>query len=131
MERVLVCGDRNWTDEAKIRAELRAAYHLWPDMILCHGAARGADTIAGTIAESLGVPVTPFPADWKRFGRRAGPIRNRQMLREFRPTRALAFHDHIEQSKGTKDMVGAARAAGIPTFVYSHRYTSITTRETL
>ncbi len=119
-ERVLVCGDREWDDSSKIAEELRALLRR-DFVVLCHGDCRGADRIAGRIAERLGIPVTKFPAEWDKYGGRAGPIRNRQMLNEFRPTMVLAFHDNIAFSKGTKDMVTAARKAGIPTFVFAHR----------
>lgn len=47
---------------------------------LFHGAARGADQLIATAAVQLGWPVTAIAADWHRHGRRAGPIRNRQLL---------------------------------------------------
>jgi hypothetical protein len=65
------------------------------------------------VAEELGIPVLSFPADWARFGRAAGPIRNQRMLDEGKPTLVLAFHNNIVESKGTKDMVKRARKAGI------------------
>jgi len=121
LERVLICGDRHYTDGMKIAAELRALKNRSPDVVICHGAARGADSLAGEEAAKRGIPVITFPADWKRYGKRAGPIRNRQMLKEFAPTLVLAFHDNIDISKGTADMVKIARAAGIPTFVFTNR----------
>jgi hypothetical protein len=45
--------------------------------VLC-GEARGADDFGKRWAESKGIPVASFPADWGR-GRAAGPIRNQQM----------------------------------------------------
>jgi hypothetical protein len=65
---------------------------------LCHGGAKGADTIAGLIARELGKFVTEFPADWNRYGKGAGPIRNRQMLDEFRPEVVFAFVDDASVS---------------------------------
>ena len=119
--RVLFCGDRNWADAHKIANELRALRKQYSDLAICHGAARGADMLAGNLAVSMGIPVAAFPANWKRYGKRAGPIRNLQMLEEFAPTMVLAFHDNLDASRGTKHMVEIARASGIPTFVFKHR----------
>ena len=47
---------------------------------LLHGGARGADRTIGRAAFQLGWPVEVLPADWRRHGRAAGPIRNRELL---------------------------------------------------
>jgi hypothetical protein len=60
-------------------------------------------------ARILGVEVLPFPAQWKKFGRAAGPIRNRQMLVEGKPDLVIAFHDDLKNSDGSKNMLAQAR----------------------
>jgi hypothetical protein len=111
--RVLICGDRNWDKEGIVKRVLLQSGAT----VVIHGDARGADSIAGTLATSLGLKVEAFPADWQRYGRAAGPIRNQQMLDEGRPEKVIAFHPSIETSKGTADMVRRARAAGLPVTV--------------
>jgi hypothetical protein len=108
---VLVCGDRNWTN--RICIEQRLAM-LSKNSVIIHGAARGADTIAGEIAKELGLAVRAFPADWDRHGRAAGPIRNRQMLDE-KPDLVIAFHNDLHKSKGTKDTLLEANRRNICT----------------
>ena len=76
---------------------------------LIHGAARGADSLAGEWASTRAVPVKIFPADWQTHGRSAGHIRNAQMLREGKPDLVVAFPG----GRGTADMVAKANAAGI------------------
>lgn len=104
--RVLVTGDRNWKNMNIIERELRK---LPADTLIIHGAAKGADTLGKFVAERIGLKVINdgkgFPADWKRYGRGAGPIRNQQMIDEGRPDLILAFHDDIKDSKGTKNMI--------------------------
>jgi len=46
--------------------------------VVC-GCAAGADTFGAKYAYHQGIPVAKFPADWATHGKRAGPIRNRQM----------------------------------------------------
>ena len=104
--RVLVTGGRDYTD--------------WPALVrvlnglgiteLCHGAARGADKMAGSWARIAHIPVTAYPADWDGNGKAAGPIRNRLMLDDFKPDLVVAFPG----GKGTAHMVSIARKAGLP-----------------
>jgi cytidylate kinase len=84
-------------------------------ILICgaHGAAKGADTLAGEIAEEYGLKVIKFPARWDLYGRAAGPIRNTKMLREGKPKIIYAFYTDKNESKGTKDMVRQGRKAGI------------------
>lgn len=56
----------------------------------------------------MGFPVERYPADWERYGKRAGPIRNRKMLDQG-PDLVVAFGG----DKGTADCVREARRRGI------------------
>lgn len=108
--RVLCCGDRNWTSYEIIRRELEK---LDDFTVVIEGCAKGADSISGWIARQLSYKVLEFPADWKKYGRAAGPIRNKQMLDEGKPDLVLAFHTDIENSKGTKNMIEQSTKRGI------------------
>jgi len=108
--RVLCCGDRNWTSYEIIRRELEK---LDDYTTIIEGCAKGADSISGYIARQLNYPVIDFPANWKKYGRAAGPIRNKQMLDEGKPDLVLAFHTNIKNSKGTKNMINQAKKRGI------------------
>ncbi len=83
------------------------------DTVIIQGMCRGADKIARNFARLRGHVVMGYPADWDRYGRAAGPIRNKQMLDEGKPDLVIAFHNNIDQSKGTADMIEQARKAGI------------------
>lgn len=108
---ILVCGSRNWTDERAIRAELTAFRYM--DVTLVHGdCPTGADRIADKVGVEFGFDVRAYPADWKKHGKAAGPIRNSQMLKDERPHVVFAFHEHVEGS-GTEDMLKKARRAGV------------------
>ena len=124
--RLLVCGDRNWTDWAAVVAVLRKFDPK--QTLLVTGGARGADTLADAAAQALGFEArVVIAADWERFGRSAGPRRNTQMLSvilggadDHEPL-VIAFHDNIAGSKGTANMVKQARKAGVAVKVISHR----------
>ena len=112
---ILICGDRNWISYTAIQRELKR-FNPNEDTII-HGAARGADSIAGKSAIWAGFTVRAYPADWGKYGRAAGPIRNQEMLDQ-NPDLVLAFHPDIANSKGTGHMVKIARAKGTPVEVF-------------
>lgn len=111
MIKILVCGDREWKDKNSIKSVLSK----YPsDTIIIHGNCRGADKLSGIVAKEFGMNVIPFPADWKKYGKGAGHIRNQQMLDEGKPDRVIAFHSNLKESKGTLNMVTAARKVELP-----------------
>ena len=72
------------------------------------------------VAAETGIPIQVFPAEWKKYGRAAGPIRNRAMLdyaKEETPVVA-AFWDG--QSRGTGNMLKQAKAAGVECHIFSY-----------
>ena len=80
--RVLVAGggrDLFWSPQ-QIAAALLARTSGQVVHGLLHGGARGADRAIGRAARQLGWPTEVLPADWRRYGRAAGPIRNRELL---------------------------------------------------
>jgi hypothetical protein len=103
--RVIVCGSREWTDRTLIHDTL-AALTEHGRVVIVHGAARGADRIADEEARALGFDVEPHPADWRRYGKRAGSIRNALML-SLGCSRVIAFWDGY--SRGTEHMIRIAR----------------------
>lgn len=117
MKRILVCGDRNWSDGLMIRRMIFGFSAT--RILLIEGCAPGADHFAHEF-EADGVEHKHFPANWNQYGNAAGPIRNREMLKVGKPDVVLAFHDDLKHSKGTKDMVKIAKEAGVPVYVVSH-----------
>lgn len=113
--RYLICGDRNWSDYEAVWAVVES---LPDDSVVIEGAARGADSMAALAASERGLTLDIYPADWDRHGRAAGPVRNMQMLNSGKPDVVIWFHNNLAASKGTRHMVNAARAAGIPTYSY-------------
>ena len=124
--RVLVCGSREWVDPEMIKEQILP---LKPDLLI-HGGARGADTCAKVVAKELKIHQQIYLPDWHKHGLAAGPIRNQQMLDEGKPDMVLAFHDDIQNSKGTKDMVTRAAMAGLKVQLFSHLKPVATSEET-
>lgn len=111
--KVLVCGSRDWLSQGIIQERLSK---LPPNTIIIHGACRGADNIAGFVAQILGFEVRPYPAKWDLFGYGAGKARNQQMLdEEHTPEEPIDLVIAFDMGgPGTNDMRDRAVKAGIP-----------------
>lgn len=108
MFKILICGDREWDDKETMELWIRhyAQIHRG-HIIVIHGACRGADLMAEEICKEIQLPYWGYPARWDQYKRAAGPIRNREMYR-LQPDLVLAFHNDIENSKGTANMLTLA-----------------------
>lgn len=112
--RLLVCGSRDWQNKDLIKQEIQSLMQGNQIEVIIHGGCRGADLLSADVAKELSIPTEEYPADWNAHDRSAGPKRNQQMLDEGKPNFVLAFHDNIDQSKGTKDMVLRSKKSSIP-----------------
>jgi hypothetical protein len=77
--RVIIAGSRTITDCHMVSAFLDYI-GISPSVVLC-GGARGVDRCGADWARNKGITVEHFPADWARYGRRAGYIRNADMAK--------------------------------------------------
>jgi hypothetical protein len=114
--RILVTGSRTWTDATTIAAVLRQ----WraPGAVLVHGGARrGVDRIAAGIWRAWGLPTEEHGADWQRYGRAAGPIRNQPMVQAGADVCLGFLEDH---SRSATHCADTAEDADIPTRRYRH-----------
>ena len=80
------------------------------DITVVHGGASGADTLADIIASSLGFTIERYPAQWHLYGKKAGPIRNEEMVARGADI-VLAFPAAV--SPGTKHCMSVAHRSGI------------------
>lgn len=137
--RLLVSGSRGWRDEVAIEAVIRALQALSrafdEEFVLIHGHCKsGADAMADRVGKRLGLRVGKdlirVPADWGRYKRAAGPIRNQQMLDEQHPDVLVAFRA-AGKSNGTDDMIAKAEKADVTTHVIRNRadVSALVTRE--
>ena len=79
---ILVCGGRHFTAYRLLTVvldKLREKYEM-TSLEIVSGHCQGADMLGEKYAEEHGFPAKVFPADWKKYGRAAGPIRNKQMI---------------------------------------------------
>lgn len=107
-ETVLVTGSRDW----RWRRTIVEMLLDFPDgTTVIHGDSGDADKTADFAAKALGFKVIAVRAEWTKYGKSAGPIRNGKML-DLQPTRVLAFCRN--RSRGTMDCVRQATERRIP-----------------
>lgn len=113
---ILCCGSRRWHWRPPVQQALsRMRAVLGQRFKVLHGGAAGADAIAGISADALSLDVEVIRPDWFKYGRRAGMVRNTQML-ERKPDYVIAFWDG--HSRGTLDTIQkAVNIYRIPTII--------------
>ena len=114
--RVLICGGRDYT-KIKPAFKFIESFHCFSIdtgkgaiTTVISGGAFGADRLGELWAELSGVEIDRYPADWDKYGKSAGFVRNSQMLKEGKPDMILA----LPGGKGTDMMCKIASKAGVP-----------------
>jgi len=111
--RLPVVGTRTFDGVDLIDAHLDRWRREHPSLTIVSGGARGADRLAAAYARRHHLELVQFRPDWSQHGRRAGAIRNRQIVDN--ADALVAFWD--EQSPGTRITLEMAIGKGIPSTV--------------
>lgn len=105
--KTIIAGSRTITNYAKL---LQAIDELpWVITLVISGGAKGVDRLGETYAKENDLPLEIYPANWDKFGRKAGPIRNSEMADNAEAL--LALWDG--ESRGTKHMIQTANYKGL------------------
>ena len=115
MRKIIVAGGRDFTDYEFMR-ECMERVVKDDDVEIVSGTARGADSYGEMFAEEYELELIKFPADWKKYNRAAGPIRNEAMA-EY-ADELCAFWDG--RSSGTKHMIKYARKIGLEVRIFHY-----------
>lgn len=127
MVRIIIAGGRDFSDYELLKRSVHAV--IDGDRLKEHypiefisGAARGADKLGEKFATENIYFLKRFPADWDRYGKRAGYIRNEQMAKYASEDNSygilIAFWDG--ESKGTKLMIDLAKRYGLEIHVINY-----------
>lgn len=107
--RVVIFGGRNFTNQILAFKALDQLHEQYGFTVVIDGMAKGADSIGNKWAQARGLQTERYPANWSRYGRAAGPIRNQQMIDDGKPDIGVAFPG----GTGTDHMKSAMKKAGI------------------
>ena len=108
--KILICGSREFTDYGHFVRNMNE-YLSSADLSkieIVSGGARGADTFAEQYAADRGIKFTKFPADWKKYGRSAGYVRNVEMAKYCSGPKNCCVGFWDGKSLGTKHMFNTA-----------------------
>ncbi len=110
MFRVIIAGGRDFKDYNLLTKTMdHLLSNIQDDIIVVCGKARGADTLGERYAKEYGYSVQYFPANWNRYGKAAGYLRNTKMAKN--ADALVAFWDGA--SLGTRHMIETAKAHGL------------------
>ena len=118
--RVIVTGSRCFNDFGFLKQELDKLFNENEEFVgneikIILGVALGTDALAIDYADKHKLTKILFPANWKRYPRIAGFLRNEDMLSV--ATHLVAFWD--DKSSGTRHMIEIAKGKGIPVWVFT------------
>ncbi len=112
-KRVVIAGCRNYDNYEQAKVYIDSCLfdiQKESNIIIVSGGAKGADAIGERYAKDKGFAVEKYPANWRAYGKGAGPKRNKQMAEI--SDLIICFWDG--KSKGTKSMIDYARKYGKP-----------------
>lgn len=112
--KVIIAGSRGFDDYNKLKYEVDKIIGNKKDVTILSGRARGADRLGERYAKERGIPVIYFPANWDKYGRSAGIIRNTEMAKH--ADVLIAFWDG--ESRGTKHMIQTAQKYGLKVHLF-------------
>ena len=117
--KLIIAGSRTITDKERVFAHIDRVIQSASEQgititEIVSGGARGIDKLGESYAKTHSIPLMIFPADWNKYGKSAGYIRNKEMA-EYADC-LLAIWDR--KSKGTKHMIDLAGDNNLT--IYSH-----------
>lgn len=131
--RLIVAGSRDFDDYKIVKNVMEGYVNSWISMYDCNrndieiisGGCRGVDLLGEKYAKEFNHPLKVFTAEWGKYGKAAGPIRNKIMAEyaaEYKNAFLIAFWDGL--SNGTKNMVSQAEKYGLHIITYKIRRNS-------
>ena len=105
MFKVIIAGGRDFSDYDLLKVKMnRILSNIADEIVVISGTARGADSLGEKYATEMGYKLEKYPANWNKYGKRAGYLRNEQMADVAHA--CVCFWD--SKSKGTKHMIDLA-----------------------
>ena len=114
--KVIIAGSRDITDVSLVQIAVDESGFDVTEVIC--GMARGVDTLGKEWADAKGIPVIKRPANWSRYRKEAGRIRNTEMAME---GEALIAIMDSKGTPGTSHMIRVARGYGLKVHVHIRR----------
>jgi len=118
--RIIIAGSRTFNDYDLLKTKIDKFTRKLKTVVVLSGEANGADRLGEKWAKERGWQIERFPAEWEKHGRKAGIVRNLEMLESIGKKGCLiVFWDGV--SRGTAHIVEAAKTKGIKTKIVSFK----------
>lgn len=111
--KIIIAGGRDFMDYNLLKEKVNKILQekkVTHKIVIISGCARGADTLGLRYASENAFDVEEYPADWNKYGKKAGYVRNVEMAEN--ADALIAFWDG--KSKGTKHMIDIATERNLP-----------------
>ena len=121
MIRIIVAGSRNFHNHQKMYPILDELLKdkTHDEIELVSGCCRGADKLGELYGYYNNWKVIKFQADWDKYGKAAGAIRNEQMAKyASEAERGILIAFPIGESRGTYNMIKLAKQYGLEVMIY-------------
>ena len=106
--RLAIVGSRTFNDMDLLEKSIVNIARITDIACVISGGASGADTLAEKFALKYGIPMSIHAAQWNKFGKRAGYLRNKEIVND--ADQVIAFWDGA--SPGTKITIDLATKSG-------------------
>ena len=111
MFNVIICGSRDYDNYERLKSMcdyyLSKKIQSGEKVVIISGGAKGADSLGERYAQERGLEVKVFRADWDKYGKRAGILRNTKMAEI--ANACIAFPSAYSENKGTTNMIQQAK----------------------
>ena len=113
MKRIVIGCYRNFNDYEIFKNFVDLCIGNKSEITILSGHCKGTDLMAERYAKEKGFALEIYPADWKKYGKAAGPIRNRQMVEN--ADTVIAFVS--KTASGTKNLIENAKRLNKELFI--------------
>lgn len=114
--KLLIVGSRSFVNYEQMKDQIYSLYSVDEIEMIISGGAKGADSLAQKFAEQHEISFKEFPADWSAYGKRAGILRNIEMVNV--ADRVIAFWDG--KSSGTRFTISYTKEQNKPITVFEY-----------
>lgn len=110
MFKVIIAGSREFDNYDMLKEKcdkiLSRKVNEGEEIVIVSGTARGADTLGEKYAEERGYKIERYPANWNKYGKKAGYLRNKKMAEV--SNACIVFLSSKAENKGSKMMISIA-----------------------
>ena len=120
MVSIVICGNRSFNNYDYLKECMdEIVKDIDDDIEIVSGRADGADTLGEKYAMEKGYGLVFYPARWEKYGKKAGPIRNKQMVDYAKDHNGMVVAFWDGKGSGTRSTINFAKRSNVPLKVFS------------